>query len=160
MTRLSGFTDLAGAQAHRRVVGTLLAVEQEARQLAEDLRPLDRSNFERAGSESGQDLSPRPDHVVVLGFQESLDAEASWTESGTLRHLRYEDQGRTVEVNGSQLTLEQNGITTSFRVDHQRGLLTVMDPDSEVPRLFGDAEPADLGAFNIGSGGILILPNA
>jgi hypothetical protein len=89
--------------------------------------------------------------------QPLLGAELHYQEDGTTRSLVVDMEEAKLTQQGSTFKLEENEVTTYFRLDEQRGVFSVLDAEAEVPRIFGDADPAKLTAGTLQLGQPILL---
>jgi len=160
IARQGGFSSLADAKAHRSLIGKLQSQVELAREVANDLRSEDQVDIGKVGSELYQDLAPGKGHVIMLSQPEGqplLGAELHYQEDGTTRSLVVDMEEAKLTQQGSTFKLEENEVTTYFRLDEQRGVFSVLDAEAEVPRIFGDADPAKLTAGTLQLGQPILL---
>lgn len=148
LLRQGGFGSLAEAKAHRSVVTRLTEQIDLARSVADDWREADRVDVGTVGSELYKDLAPGKGHVIMLTQPEGaplMGAELHYDpETGVTRRLVVDQGDVRLTQQGSAYKLEEHGVTTYFRLDPERQVLTVWDAESEVPRIFGGADPVKL----------------
>ena len=153
IARTGGFTSLAEAKAHRSVVGKLSQQVELARSVANDCRESDQVDVGKVGTDLYKDLAAGKGHVIMLSQPEGsplLGAELTYNPAdGTTRSLVVDMGESKLSQQGSTFKLEENGITTYFRQDEQRGVFTIMDGEKDVPRIFGDADPQKLTAGTV-----------
>jgi hypothetical protein len=153
IARTGGFTSLAEAKAHRSVIGKLSQQVDLAKSVANDCREVDQVDVGKTGTELYKDLAAGKGHVIMLSQPEGsplLGAELNYNPAdGTTRSLVVDMGDSKLTQQGSSFKLEENGVTTYFRKDEQRGVFTIMDGEADVPRIFGDADPAKLTAGTI-----------
>lgn len=146
--RNGGFSSLKEAKAHRAVIGKLTNQVELAKSVAADCREIDKADIGKTGSDLYKDLAPELGKVVLLSQPENsplLGAELSYNPAdGATKFLVVDMDSSKLTQSGSSYKLEENGVTTYFRQDTQRGVFTIMDSESEVPRIFGDADPQKL----------------
>lgn len=151
-----GFKSMADAKAHRSVVGKLQKSIELAKSTAGDLREADKVDVQSATSELYQDLAPGKGKVIMLSQPEGgplMGAELDYNPTdGSTRRLEMDLGDSKLVQQGSTFKLQEGEVTTYFKMDEKRQVLTVMDADSEVPRIFGDADPNHL------IGGTIQLP--
>ena len=161
VARQGGFSSLADAKAHRSVIGKLQRNVELSQSTAADLREADKVEVGKSGSDLYADLAPGEGHVVMLSQPEGqplMGAELNYNPAdGTTRSLIVDMGDSKLTQQGSTYKLEEQGATTYFRLDDKRGVYTVMDADSEVPRIFGDADPLKLTAGTIQLGQPIII---
>jgi hypothetical protein len=162
VNRPKGYGSLQEAMAHRKVVGKLMEKVELSKSVAEELRSVDVAEVGQSGSELSRDLAPGKGHVIVLNEtdkQPLVGAELSYNEAdGATRSLTLEMPDSKLTQMGSSFKLEEGGVTTYFRHDANRNVLTVMDGQAEVPRIFNGTDPLKLTSGTIQSGqGILIF---
>lgn len=151
ISRRGGFNNLAEARAHRNVVGKLTELLDTAKSTAEQLKGADLVDIASTGSDFNKDLAAGKGHVVML--TEGAGAELTYNPTdGSVRSLVLELPGQKFTQMGSSYKLEEGGITTYCQVDQQRGVLSIMDAEQDVPRIFGDVKPQQLtaGTFQLG----------
>lgn len=153
ITRNGGFTSLAEAKAHRSVIGKLSSQVELAKSAASDCREVDKVEVASTGSELYKDLAAGEGHVVMLSQPQGaplMGAELTYNPAdGKTRSLIVDMGDSKLTQQGSTFKLEENGVTTYFQQDEQRGVFTIFDADAEVPRIFGDADPQKLIAGTI-----------
>ncbi len=149
----TGFTSLSEAMAHRNVIGKLNQQVDLAQSVASDCREIDQVDVGKVSSELYKDLAAGKGHVIMLSQPEGAPvygAELNYNPAdGTTRSLVVEMGDNKLTQQGSTYKLEENGITTYFRKDEQRGVFTIMDGEADVPRIFGKADAAKLTAGTI-----------
>jgi hypothetical protein len=156
------FTSLTEARAHRQVVGTLTQQLEIARQTSADLREADKVEVGKVPSELYKDLASGEGHVIMLSQPEDKPLAAAELKydpkSGNLTSLEIDyGNGSKLHQVRSTYKFEQDGVTTFFRHDEARGVLTIMDGETDVPRIFGDADPAKLTAGTIQSNSTIFI---
>jgi hypothetical protein len=156
-----GFGALSEAMAHRQVVGKLIARKELAAQVAQDWSEADKDKVESSGGELYKDLAPGKGHVIMLSQPEGrplMGAELTYdVKTHATKTLNIDMGEAKLSQVGETYKLEEDGATTFFRVDDLRGVLTVMDADSEVPRIFGKADPAKLTAGTLQLGQPILI---
>jgi len=160
IARNGGFSSLADAKAHRTIVGKLQQQVDLSRSVASDLREADRVEVGKTGSELYQDLAPGKGHVIMLSQPEGqplMGAELRYNDDGSTRSLALDLGESKLTQQGGTYKLEEQGATTFFRLDEQRGVFSVMDAEAEVPRIFGQADPNKLVAGTIQLGQPILL---
>lgn len=160
IARQGGFSSLSDAMAHRGLIAKLQGQMELAQQVAADLRSEDQVEIGKVGSELYKDLAPGKGHVVMLSQPEGqplFGAELHYQDDGTTRSLVVEMGDSKLSQQGSTFKLEEQEVTTYFRLDEQRGVFSVLDADAEVPRIFGDADPARLTAGTLQLGQPILL---
>lgn len=160
--RPNGYGSLQEAMAHRKVVGKLMGKIEESAQVAEQLKAADVVDVSSSDSELNRDLAPGKGHVIMLneGVNESVyGAELKYNvNDGSTRSLTLELADSKLNQVGTSFKLEENGVTTYFRHDPVRGVLSIMDGKTDVPQIFGGADPNKLTAGTIQSGqGFLVF---
>jgi hypothetical protein len=142
-----GWESLQDAKAHRAVVGKLQQALATFSAVADELKTKDRVDFDSTPPDSGIDLSKKAGQVIVLEHEHNghrLDAEINFNpENGEVRSGRLDFEGGSLAKAGSTYRLQENDVTTFFYAN-PRGTFNVADPESEVPRLFGQANPQNL----------------
>lgn len=149
-----GFKNKETAMAHRRLIGKLTAHRDQMKELAQDLIGEDRVDLgDKVPSTPWKDLAPGAGHVVMVGENES--GEVSGYElkyrpkDGSTIHLSVE----TPELELSQSSTEtfcleegegKDKSVTYFKFDDTRGVVSILDPNNEVPKIIGDADPKSL----------------
>ncbi len=149
-----GFKSLEAAKAHREIVGKLVEKRAMAAEAAEDLKSIDKVEIDSTPSDLYTDLAPGKGHVILLSQPEGqplLGAELNYDpNTGETRRLVIDLDSRKLTQAGESFKLEQNGeggsSTTYFRFDDRRGVVSVVDPERQVPAIFGDADPKELTA--------------
>ncbi len=160
IARQGGFSSLTDAKAHRSLIGKLQSQVEMAREVANDLRAEDQVDIGKVGSELYQDLAPGKGHVIMLSQPEGqplFGAELHYQPDGSTRSLVVDLGEARLTQQGSTFKLEENEVTTYFRLDEQRGVFSVLDAEAEVPRIFGDADPAKLTAGTLQLGQPILL---
>lgn len=164
-----GFKNVKSAMAHRRIVGKLVAHREEMNELVEDLKSEDKVDLgDRVPSEPWTDLNPEEGAVVMVGEDES------GAVSGYELRFRPRDgsvlsaSAETPELKLSRTSSEtyrleegdgEDKTVTYFKFDDARGVVGVLDPNNEVPRLIGDANPRELVKGTL-QGGIPMIISA
>lgn len=143
-----GFKSMADAKAHRSVVGRLQQMVDISRSTAQDLKDADRVEVGKTGSDLYTDLAPGQGHVIMLSQPEGrplMGAELRYNPAdGQVRSLQLDLGESKLDQQGQTFKLEEQGTTTYFKLDEQRGVFTVLDTEAQVPRIFGDANPQSL----------------
>ena len=146
--RPNGYGSLQEAMAHRKVVGKLMEKIDQSSQVAEQLKAADVVDVSSGESELNRDLAPGKGHVIMLNESEGqpmYGAELKYNEKdGSIRSLSLELPDSKLNQVGTSFKLEENGVTTYFRHDAARGVLSVMDGKADVPQIFGGTDPAKL----------------
>ena len=156
-----GFSSLSDAKAHYSVVGKLQQKIELATSAADECREADKVEVGKGGAELYKDLAAGQGHVIMLSQPEGSllrGAELSYNPAdGSTKSLILDMGDSKLTQQGSTFKLEEEGVTTYFKMDDGRGVLTVLDAESEVPRIFGDADPNKLVAGTIQIGQPMIL---
>jgi hypothetical protein len=160
--RPGGYGSLQEAMAHRKVVGKLMEKIDQSSQVAEQLRTADVAEVSSSEPELNRDLAAGKGHVIMISEDEGqplYGAELSYNvNDGTTRSLTIELPDSKLNQLGTSFKLEENGVTTYFRHDAARGVLSVMDGKADVPQIFNGADPNKLTAGTIQSGqGFLVF---
>lgn len=153
IARSGGFKSLAEAKAHHTVIGKLNDQVKLANSVAKDCRENDLVEINTTTSKLYKDLAAGQGHVIMLSQPEGqplFGAELTYNPAdGATRSLVVDMSESKLTQQGSSYKLEENGVTTYFRKDEQRGVFTIMDGEADVPRIFGDADPQKLTAGTI-----------
>lgn len=151
ISRTGGFKNLTEASAHRKVVGKLTELVSQATTVADQLRGADQVDIASTGSELNKDLAAGKGHVVMLSENAGAELNYNPTDNST-RSLTLELPGQKLTQMGGSYKLEEGGITTYFKLDDKRGVLSIMDAEQDVPRIFGEVDPKQLtaGTFQLG----------
>ena len=161
IARQGGFGSLAEAKAHRSVIGKLQSNVELSKSVASDWREADKVEVGKAESKPYSDLAAGLGHVVMLVEAEGkplMGAELTYNPAdGSTRSLVVDQGDSKLTQQGLTYKLEEQGATTYFRLDEQRGVFTVMDAEAEVPRIFGDIEPAKLTAGTLQLGQPILI---
>lgn len=140
-----GFPSAVAAKAHRQVVGKLAERMELAKSVASDCQEVDKAEVGNPGSELYRDLAAGQGHVIMLSQPEGgplMSAELNYNpQDGNLRRLEVDMGDYKLTQQGSTFKLQEGEVTTYFRLDEKRGVITVQDPDSETPRIFGGVDP-------------------
>lgn len=143
-----GFSALADAKAHHNVIGKLKESVDLAASTSADLRQADKVDVGKVSSDLYQDLAPGQGHVVMLSQPEGRPlqgAELNYNPAdGAVRSMIIDLGDSKLSQAGHTYKLEDHGVTTYFQQDEKRGVFTVLDADSEVPRIFAGADPRKL----------------
>lgn len=162
VNRPSGYGSLQEAMAHRKVVGKLMEKVEQSNAVSQQLRDVDVVEVAQTEPELNRDLAAGKGHVIMLSESDEqplYGAELSYNPAdGSTRSLTLELPDSKLSLLGTSYKLEEGGVTTYFRHDPSRGVLSVMDPEADVPRIFNGADPLKLTAGTIQSGqGFLIF---
>ena len=161
ISRRGGFGSLQEAMAHRKVVGRLTELVEQSTTVAQQLRQADVVEVGQTGSDLNRDLAPGQGQVVMMSESEGqplYGAELSYNPAdGSTRNLTLELPGSKLTQLGSTYKLEEGGVTTYFKHDANRGVLSVMDAEADVPRIFGGADPQKLTAGTLQLGQPLLI---
>lgn len=143
-----GFKSMADAKAHRNVVGKLQKSVELARATAADLRAADKVDVQSATSELYQDLAPGKGKVIMLSQPDGgplMGAELDYNPADdSTRRLEMDLGDSKLVQQGSTFKLQEGEVTTYFKLDDKRQVITVMDADADVPRIFGGVDPQNL----------------
>lgn len=161
ISRQGGFGSLKDAKAHRAVIGKLQENVELSKSVAADLKEADKVDIGKVSSDLYEDLAPGEGHVIMLSQPEGaplMGAELTYNpQDGATRRLELDLGDSSLVQQGSTYKLKEGEVTTYFKLDEQRGVYTVMDADSEVPRIFGEADPNKLTAGTIQLGAPLLI---
>lgn len=162
-----GFSSLADAKAHRNITQKLIQNRDLAAETASEMRALDEVEIGSTASELGKDLAAGKGKVIILNQTEGkplVGAELSYNPAdNSTKNLILDLDDHQLTQYGSTYRLDEgqgeDGVTTYFKFDERRGVVSVLDPDSDVPRIFGDANPDNLtkGVIQPGVPTIIIL---
>lgn len=167
LSMAGGFSSLADAKAHRNITSKLQQHRELATETANDMREIDEVEIGSTPSDLYKDLAAGAGKVILLSQPEGsplLGAELSYDPAdNSTKHLVMELSDSKLTQYGSTYRLDEgqgkDEVTTYFRFDDNRGVVSILDPDSEVPRVFGDADPNKLtkGVLQPGVPNIIIL---
>jgi hypothetical protein len=162
-----GFQSLADAKAHRNVMSKLLDNRNLATETADDMREIDAVELGSTPSDLYKDLAAGKGHVIILSQPEGrpvLGAELNYNPAdGSTKSMVMDFGDSKLTQYGSTYKLDEGEgkeqVTTYFKFDDNRGVVSVLDPDAEVPRIFGEADPDKLtkGVLQPGVPTIIIL---
>ncbi len=156
-----GFRSLNDAKAHRSVVGKLQQNVEISKSVAADLKGEDKVEIGKVSSNLYEDLAPGEGHVIMLSQPEGaplMGAELTYNpQDGATRRLELDLGSSKLVQQGSTYKLQEGDVTTYFKLDEQRGVFTVLDADSEVPRIFGEADPNKLTGGTLQLGAPLLI---
>ncbi len=149
-----GFKNKEAAMAHRRIVGKLTAHREQMKELASDLVGEDRVDLgDKVPSSPWKDLAPGEGHVVMVGEDESgaiSGYELKYRpKDGSTVHLSVETPDLKLSQSSSETYCLEEGegadkVVTYFKFDDARGVIGVLDPNNDVPKVIGDADPRSL----------------
>ena len=150
--KMRGFPSMKAAKAHRKVVGKLLGLRQGAENVSQDLMGIDKAVVEAETSEPFKDLADGLGKVIALTESESQGLEGYQLDydpkSGQVSHLEADLHNGKLTQNGGTFRWESrddsNPSTTLFSFDDQRGLITIEDPDNQVPAIFEGTNPDEI----------------
>ena len=167
LSMAGGFSSLADAKAHRNVTSKLLQHRDLAAETAEDMRSIDAVEIGSTPSDLYKDLAPGQGKVIILSQPEGqplLGAELDYNPAdGSTRNMVMDFGDSKLTQFGGTYRLDegqgQEKVTTYFKFDQNRNVVSVLDPESDVPRVFGDADPHKLtkGVIQPGVPNIIIL---
>ena len=150
ITRRGGFSSLTESRAHHLVVGKLSQQVELARSVANDCREIDRAEIGTIGSDLYKDLAAGKGRVIMLSQPEGsplFGAELTYNPADdSIQNLVVQMGENKLTQKDSTYKLEEKGITTFFRHDEARGVFTIMDGETEIPRIFGGVDPRLLTA--------------
>lgn len=167
LSMAGGFSSLADAKAHRNVTSKLLQHRDLAAETAEDMRSIDAVEIGSTPSDLYKDLAPGKGKVIILSQPEGkplLGAELDYNPAdGSTRNMVMDFGDSKLTQFGGTYRLDegqgQDQVTTYFKFDTNRNVVSVLDPESDVPRVFGEADPNKLtkGVIQPGVPNIIIL---
>jgi hypothetical protein len=159
-----GFKDLRTAVAHGRLLKKLNDSRALATEVAGKLRDNDVVEIASTPSELYKDLAAGKGHVIMLTQQEGkpiIGAELNYNpRDNSTTNLTLELENSKLTQTTSSYKLEEgkgkDKVTTYFKYDDKRGVVSVLDDEAEVPRIFEGADPKNLIGSTL-QGGIPII---
>lgn len=164
-----GFQSIADAKAHRNVISKLQQYRDLANETAEDMRGIDRAEIGATPSDLYTDLAAGKGHVIILSQPEGkpvLGAELSYNvNDNSTTNLVMDFGDSKLSHYGSTYRLEEGEgkekVTTYFRFNESDKTpnVAIYDPESDKPRIFGEADPDKLtrGVIQRGTPDFIIL---
>lgn len=167
LSMAGGFTSLADAKAHRNITQKFIQNRDLAAETASDMREIDEVEIGSTPSDLYKDLAAGKGKVIFLSQPEGspvLGAELDYNPTDNSTKSLVMDLGdHKLTQYGNTYRLDEGEgketVTTYFKFDERRGVVSVLDPNNDVPRVFGDADPNKLtkGVIQPGAPTIIIL---
>ena len=150
--KMKGFSSLSAAKAHRKVVGKLTGLREAAADVSQDLMSIDKVEVEAESSEPFKDLAAGKGKVIALAESESQGLEGFELDydpaSGRVRRFEADLHNGNLTQNGGTFRWETkdetNPSTTLFSFDDKRGIITVEDPNNQIPAIFEGTNPDEI----------------